>query len=90
MKRYWLVIFAGLVTAVTLFLNAWTSGVHAQGNPGPKTAVTSPRYNVISAPSGGLYYINMYNGKMWQVTPPNRLGSKEYLWAEINTPNPKD
>ena len=49
MKRYWLVISGGLVTAVMLFLNAWSSGVRAQGNPGPKTNATSPRYNVISA-----------------------------------------
>jgi hypothetical protein len=81
---------AGLVAALTLLLNAWISDVHAQGNPGQKAAVTCPRYNVIAAPGGSLEYINMYNGKVWQSTPPNRLGSKEYQWAEINTPNPKD
>jgi hypothetical protein len=87
MNRYWLMICVGLVAAVLMLLNASSSGVRAQGNAEPKAY---PRYNVISAPSGLLYYINMYNGKVWQATPSNRLGAKDYQWAEINTPNPKD
>lgn len=90
MKSYWVAFSAGLVTAGILFLSAWASGVHAQGDRGARTDVASPRYNMISTISGSIYYINMHNGRVWYTTPGNAPNKKEYIWSEINTPNPKD